>query len=102
MVDLKGQYEAIKKEVDVAIQSVIEKTAFINGPEVKEFENDLKNLKQLEKRELTFYHSSLNQKTTKKKINDRGKTREKKRMREINDSAFLRTITCSPFCNKVK
>ncbi len=31
MVDLKGQYEAIQEEVDEAIQSVIDNTAFING-----------------------------------------------------------------------
>ena len=37
MVDLKGQYQKIKSEVDAGIQSVIESTAFINGPAVKEF-----------------------------------------------------------------
>jgi len=41
MVDLKGQYEKIKKEVDFGIQSVIDATAFINGPKVKEFEKNL-------------------------------------------------------------
>ncbi len=35
MVDLKGQYQNIKTEVDVAIQDVINSTAFINGPAVK-------------------------------------------------------------------
>lgn len=38
MVDLKGQYEKIKTEVDEGIQNVINSTAFINGPSVKEFQ----------------------------------------------------------------
>ena len=41
MVDLKGQYQKIKTEVDSAIQTVIDSTAFINGPAVKEFQADL-------------------------------------------------------------
>jgi dTDP-4-amino-4,6-dideoxygalactose transaminase len=41
MVDLKGQYQKIKTEVDAAIQDVINNTAFINGPVVKEFQADL-------------------------------------------------------------
>lgn len=41
MVDLKGQYEKIKAEVDAGIQDVINTTAFINGPAVKEFQADL-------------------------------------------------------------
>ena len=41
MVDLKGQYEKIKAEVDAGIQDVINNTAFINGPAVKEFQSDL-------------------------------------------------------------
>lgn len=41
MVDLKGQYQKIKPEVDKAIQEVIDGTAFINGPAVKEFQADL-------------------------------------------------------------
>jgi len=41
MVDLKGQYQKIKTEVDTAIQEVINNTAFINGPAVKEFQADL-------------------------------------------------------------
>ncbi len=41
MVDLKGQYQKIKTEVDAAIQNVIDNTAFINGPAVKEFQVDL-------------------------------------------------------------
>lgn len=41
MVDLKRQYQHIKTEVDTAIQSVIDNTAFINGPEVKHFATEL-------------------------------------------------------------
>jgi dTDP-4-amino-4,6-dideoxygalactose transaminase len=41
MVDLKSQYEKIKVEVDRAILNVIESTAFINGPEVKSFQQEL-------------------------------------------------------------
>ena len=41
MVDLGSQYEAIKTEVDQAIQNVINTSAFINGPEVKELQVEL-------------------------------------------------------------
>jgi dTDP-4-amino-4,6-dideoxygalactose transaminase len=41
MVDLKGQYDKIKQEVDSAIHEVIDSTAFINGPSVKAFQTDL-------------------------------------------------------------
>ena len=41
MVDLKGQYMKIKPEVDAAIKDVIDYTAFINGPIVKEFAQNL-------------------------------------------------------------
>ena len=41
MVDLKGQYLKIKDEVDAGIQRVIDDTAFINGPIVKEFAEHL-------------------------------------------------------------
>ncbi len=41
MVDLKGQYLNIKSEVDNAIQSVIDRTQFIKGSDVKEFEQNL-------------------------------------------------------------
>ncbi|MFP8893515.1 MULTISPECIES: DegT/DnrJ/EryC1/StrS family aminotransferase [Chryseobacterium] len=40
MVDLKGQYLKIKQEVDISIQECIDNTAFINGPAVKEFQQD--------------------------------------------------------------
>lgn len=41
MVDLKGQYNKIKSEVDEAIQDVINTTAFVKGPKVKQFEDNL-------------------------------------------------------------
>jgi dTDP-4-amino-4,6-dideoxygalactose transaminase len=41
MVDLKGQYNKIKPEIDQAIISCIESTSFINGPTVKEFQHNL-------------------------------------------------------------
>jgi len=43
MVDLKAQYEKIKPEIDRAISDVINSTAFINGPVVKEFQAALEN-----------------------------------------------------------
>ena len=41
MVDLKGQYEEIKEEVNASIQEVLETTAFINGPKVHQFQKNL-------------------------------------------------------------
>jgi UDP-2-acetamido-2-deoxy-ribo-hexuluronate aminotransferase len=41
MVDLKQQYQKIKKEIDAAVLSVIERAAFINGPEVQSFAGSL-------------------------------------------------------------
>ncbi len=41
MVDLKGQYNKIKPEIDSAIQKVIDNTSFINGQVVKEFAKNL-------------------------------------------------------------
>lgn len=41
MVDLKGQYEQIKDQVDRSVLEVIESTAFINGPEVHAFQKEL-------------------------------------------------------------
>jgi dTDP-4-amino-4,6-dideoxygalactose transaminase len=42
MVDLKVQYEKIGTEVDAAMKLVLESTAFIKGPEVKLFEEELR------------------------------------------------------------
>ena len=41
MVDLKGQYEKIKEEVNSSILNVLDSTAYINGPEVKAFQSEL-------------------------------------------------------------
>lgn len=41
MVDLKGQYEKIKEEVDAAVVSVMESSAFVNGPQVSAFQQEL-------------------------------------------------------------
>lgn len=43
MVDLKAQYEKYRSEIDTAIGSVINSTAFIKGPDVKLFEEELRN-----------------------------------------------------------
>jgi dTDP-4-amino-4,6-dideoxygalactose transaminase len=41
MVDLNAQYEKIGHEIDSAIKSILLSTAFIKGPDVKLFENEL-------------------------------------------------------------
>ena len=41
MVDLQGQYEYIKDRVNSSINEVLETAAFINGPEVREFQKEL-------------------------------------------------------------
>jgi len=41
MVDLWGQYQRIKDQIDLAIQSVITSTSFINGPDVRLFAQEL-------------------------------------------------------------
>jgi UDP-2-acetamido-2-deoxy-ribo-hexuluronate aminotransferase len=41
MVDLLSQYGKIKARVDKAILDVVESSAYINGPEVKSFQNEL-------------------------------------------------------------
>jgi dTDP-4-amino-4,6-dideoxygalactose transaminase len=43
MVDLKGQYEGIQSLVNASVISTIESTKFINGPQVKEFQEHLEN-----------------------------------------------------------
>src|SRR6185503_11436504 len=43
MVDLHTQYLRIKPEIDKAIESVLTSTAFIQGPQVREFADALKN-----------------------------------------------------------
>jgi UDP-2-acetamido-2-deoxy-ribo-hexuluronate aminotransferase len=41
MVDLQGQYQHIKEEIAVEIQRTLDTAAFINGGQVKEFQQDL-------------------------------------------------------------
>lgn len=43
MVDLISQYNHIKEEVDQAVLDVITSSAYINGPEVKNFQQELEN-----------------------------------------------------------
>lgn len=43
MVDLKAQYEKIGMEIDSAVKNVFESSAFIKGPDVKSFEEELAN-----------------------------------------------------------
>ena len=48
MVDLHGQYERIREEINNAIQEVLDTTAFINGPQVKTFAQHLAVYNQVE------------------------------------------------------
>jgi len=41
MVDLKGQYEQIKHDVNASIQEVLDTTSYINGPAVHAFQKNL-------------------------------------------------------------
>ncbi len=41
MVDLGGQYEGIKERVNSAIAEILETSAFINGPQVRDFQQEL-------------------------------------------------------------
>ncbi len=41
MVDLKRQYDRLKIDIDAAIRETIESTAFINGPQVHRFRDEL-------------------------------------------------------------
>ena len=41
MVDLSGQFKKIEKEVDLTIKEVLNSSAFINGPKVQEFQQQL-------------------------------------------------------------
>jgi len=41
MVDLNGQYQSIKEQVNTSISNILETSAFINGPEVKSFQKEL-------------------------------------------------------------
>lgn len=48
MVDLHGQYERIREEINSAIQEVLDTTTFINGPQVKTFARHLAEYNQVE------------------------------------------------------
>src|SRR5690554_2165514 len=41
MVDLKGQYEHIKDQINTGFQEVLDNTAYINGPQVHAFQKSL-------------------------------------------------------------
>ncbi|WP_298366270.1 DegT/DnrJ/EryC1/StrS family aminotransferase [uncultured Lutibacter sp.] len=41
MVDLKGQYSKIEKQIDQKVLEVLKSTAYINGPEVHSFQKEL-------------------------------------------------------------
>jgi dTDP-4-amino-4,6-dideoxygalactose transaminase len=43
MVDLGGQYQAIKQQVDSSITQIMETSSFINGPEVHAFQKELED-----------------------------------------------------------
>lgn len=43
LLDLKGQYQSIKKEVDEAVQKVIDSQYFIMGPDVAKLEEEICN-----------------------------------------------------------
>ncbi len=43
MVDLNGQYQAIKEQVNTSLATIMETSAFINGPDVKAFQQELEN-----------------------------------------------------------
>ncbi len=47
MVDLLGQYQKIKPEIDAALQEVMETTSFINGPAVKSLQQNLASYLQV-------------------------------------------------------
>lgn len=43
MVDLKGQYQRLKPEIDAEIQKILDTSAYINGPVVHEFAKNLED-----------------------------------------------------------
>jgi dTDP-4-amino-4,6-dideoxygalactose transaminase len=43
LLDLKGQYQAIKKDIDEAVQKVIDSQYFIMGPDVAKLEEEISN-----------------------------------------------------------
>jgi len=47
MVDLSGQYQEIKDQVNASIAQILETSAFINGPEVHAFQKELEDYLQV-------------------------------------------------------
>lgn len=47
MVDLKGQYESIKEEVNTSISEILDSSAFINGSHVHAFQKELEEYLQI-------------------------------------------------------
>jgi dTDP-4-amino-4,6-dideoxygalactose transaminase len=43
MVDLNGQYDAIKEQINSSFETILKTSAFINGPEVHSFEKELED-----------------------------------------------------------
>lgn len=43
MVDLNGQYQEIKQQISASFDEILESTAFINGPQVHNFQKELEN-----------------------------------------------------------
>ncbi len=43
MVDLNGQYQPIKEQVNASLSTIMETSAFINGPDVKAFQSELED-----------------------------------------------------------
>ncbi len=43
MVDLQGQYDAIKDDINISFEEILQTSAFINGPEVQGFQRNLEN-----------------------------------------------------------
>lgn len=41
MVDLQGQYENIKDQINTSLQGIMQASSFINGPEVHQFQKEL-------------------------------------------------------------
>lgn len=41
MVDLQGQYDSIKEQINDSLQEIMNTSAFINGPEVQNFQKEL-------------------------------------------------------------
>ena len=44
MVDLKSQYQKLKPEIDALLDEVFDNTAFILGPNVQKFEQEVASL----------------------------------------------------------